>query len=270
MKRARVSMVAAALAVIGLGAVLYGCGEGGSASAPEDEAAKQQFLSERGKDATPGTMTDTISYGNGGPGSMPPGIFGTVEKVDGSNISVKSDFDGKVTTLQIAADAKIHKQVDAQPSDIKQGESVMVVGDKNGEVVEARLVQIGVPDGAPGGPMVVGKPGSAGGPDKDMVGGGPVIVGGAPPDGGLAAGPISPPTFGTVEKVDGNQITLKTREGDTLTVQLSDYTRLQKQAEIKASGINAGDTLTAIGTQNGDVFEATTVQIISGSLKPAP
>jgi hypothetical protein len=267
MKRPRFSMVVAALAVVGLGALLYGCGEGGTAGVPEDQAARQQFLSERGKDATPGTMTDTITYGSSGPNSSPPGIFGTVEKVDGSNISVKNELDGKVTTLQIAADTKIHKQVDAQPSDIKQGESVMVVGDKNGEEVEARLVQIGVPDGAPGGPMVVGKPG---GSEKEVVGGGPFIVGGAPPDGGEASAPMSPPTFGIVEKVDGKQITLKTREGDTLTVQLSDDTRLQKQAEIKASDIKAGDTLTATGTQNGDIFEATTVQIISGSVKPAP
>jgi hypothetical protein len=270
MKKARLSMVAAALAVVGLGALLYGCGESGTANAPEDQAAKEQFLSERAKDATPGTMTDTISYSNGRQGNMPPGIFGTVEKVDGGEISVKNELDGNVTTLQLADGAMIHKQVDAQPSDIKQGESVMVVGEKNGEVVEARLVQIGVPDGVPGGPVVVGRPGAAGGPDKDMAGGGPVIVGDVPPDGGQAGGPISPPTFGTVEKVDGKQITLKTREGDTLTVQLSDDTRLQKQAEIKASDIKAGDTLTATGTQNGGIFEATTVQIISGSIKSTP
>ncbi|HYP41805.1 MAG TPA: hypothetical protein VEX13_15720, partial [Chloroflexia bacterium] len=101
MKRVRLSMVAATLAVVGLGALLYGCGEGGDASAPEDQAAKEQFLSERGKDATPGMMTDTISYGNGGPNSSPPGIFGTVEKVDGSKISVKNELDGSISTLQL-------------------------------------------------------------------------------------------------------------------------------------------------------------------------
>ncbi|MDQ3928644.1 MAG: hypothetical protein M3328_05800 [Chloroflexota bacterium] len=270
MKQVRLSAAVVALAVVGLGTLLlYSCGGSGSASVPEDRAAKEQFFSERGTGATPGTITDTITYGNGQPGGagMPPGIFGTVENVEGSKIRVKNDLDGSVSTLQLVADAKIHKQIDAQASEIKQGDNMMVVGEKKGEVVEARLVQIGTPDGAPGGQMVIPKPSGAGEPG---TAGGPFIVGGAPPDGGQAGIPMSPPTFGSVEKVDGNTITLKTSEGSTLAVQLSDDTLLQKQAEIKTSDIKPGDTLTATGKQNGDIFEAATVQIVSGFTKPMP
>jgi hypothetical protein len=68
-------------------------------------------------------------------------------------------------------------------------------------------------------------------------------------------------TAGMVSDVSGNTITITTRNGQTLKVQLADNGTVRKQVDGQLSDIKAGEQIVAIGTQNGDTFQATSIQI---------
>ncbi len=76
-----------------------------------------------------------------------PVVVGTVSKVSGNTVTVKTD-DGKSKTVQISADTVIRKDgQEATKSDIKVGEFVRVMGQENSQgVVEAKAVLIGEGD----------------------------------------------------------------------------------------------------------------------------
>ena len=66
---------------------------------------------------------------------------------------------------------------------------------------------------------------------------------------------------GTVSEVSGNTITLTTRNGQTMKVQLAADGTVRKQVDGQLSDITVGTQVVAIGTQNGDTFQATSIQI---------
>jgi len=66
---------------------------------------------------------------------------------------------------------------------------------------------------------------------------------------------------GTVSEVSGNTITITTRNGQTAKVQLADNGTVRKQVDGQLSDIKQGDQIVAVGTQNGDTFQATNIQI---------
>jgi hypothetical protein len=66
---------------------------------------------------------------------------------------------------------------------------------------------------------------------------------------------------GMVSAVDGNTITLTTRNGQTMKVQLAADGTVRKQVDGQLSDITVGTQVVAIGTQNGDTFQATSIQI---------
>jgi hypothetical protein len=66
---------------------------------------------------------------------------------------------------------------------------------------------------------------------------------------------------GTVSEVSGDSITITTRNGQTLKVQLTANGTVRKQVDGQLSDIKQGDQIVAIGTQNGDTFEANSIQI---------
>lgn len=66
---------------------------------------------------------------------------------------------------------------------------------------------------------------------------------------------------GTVSEVSGNTITMTTRNGQTVKVQLAADGTVRKQVDGQLSDIKAGDQIVAAGTQNGDTFAATSIQI---------
>jgi hypothetical protein len=75
--------------------------------------------------------------------------------------------------------------------------------------------------------------------------------------GGFRGGGVT----GMVSAVSGNTITVTTRNGQTMTVQLADQGTVRKQVDGQLSDIKAGDQIVAFGTQNGDTFQATNIQI---------
>src|SRR4051812_29479538 len=66
---------------------------------------------------------------------------------------------------------------------------------------------------------------------------------------------------GMVSAVDGNTITITTRNGQTMKVELAANGTVRKQVDGQLSDITTGEQIVAIGTQNGDTFQATSIQI---------
>lgn len=75
--------------------------------------------------------------------------------------------------------------------------------------------------------------------------------------GGFRGGGVA----GTVSAVSGDTITVTTRNGQTMKVRLAAGGTIRKQVDGQLSDITPGEQIIAIGTQNGDTFQATNIQI---------
>jgi len=291
MKGKRFLVLFAALSVVGMAVILVGCGQ----DASSNSNAQQQFLAERGSGtpvagATPSVVTDTGGF-NGGPGGFGGGfggVFGTIDKIDGNKITVSGFVTNTTTTIELANDAKVYKQAELAASDIKAGDAILATGTQNGSAIDAFTVEVAksgvVADlqGGIGGGRIFG---GGGGQFPPGVSGtpGPRRGNGQFPQGtpgarrqrtpGAVRTPVAGNSFpqgtqvtGTVEKVDGNTITIKpTNAGGAATINLTTNTRIQELTEIKASELQVGNSITAMGTQNGDVYDATRVQVIDAA-----
>jgi hypothetical protein len=266
-------MALSIVGLLGVGLLLAGCGGdtgSGSGSTSSSDAAKQQFLNDRGG-GTPGPGTPVVA-GQGGR----PGVFGTIDKIDGNNITVKSQADGSETVVQPASGAMIGKQADAQASDVVVGANIVAMGAMNGSSLDAQTIQIGNGNfigfgGGGGGRGFNGTPGTGNGQGG---GGGRFRVGangtpgpnesGTPGPGG-PGGPGRNFAAGKVASVNGNTITLNMPNGSTGTVATSNSTRYQKEATIQLSDLKVGDNVVAGGQLSGDgtVFEANSIQVVT-------
>jgi len=70
-----------------------------------------------------------------------------------------------------------------------------------------------------------------------------------------------------VSDVSGNTITITTRNGQTMKVQLAADGTVRKQVAGQLSDIKQGDQILATGTQNGDTFSCQK-PLRSGASKP--
>jgi hypothetical protein len=237
-----------------LASALGACGLPGGTSGQQNQDAAQQFLTER-NGGTP------VAIGAGGPNAP---VVGSIESVDGSKLSVKRQMEGTTTTVQLAAGAKILKNVDAQLSEVKTSDTATAFGTKQGDVFQADLLRLGGGDGAFGGPVFIDRSNGQATGDAPATGGAAdggadkVIIGGP---GGESAMPV----IGTVETIDGRRIVLKDQAGVSTTVQLTDSAKIQKQAEVPPAELTAGTFIFATGSHDGDIYQATQVQIL-----PAP
>jgi outer membrane murein-binding lipoprotein Lpp len=81
--------------------------------------------------------------------------------------------------------------------------------------------------------------------------------------------PTSRATVGTVEKVEGSLITLKTST-DTVLVNTGNSTSIQKMAEGSLADISPGENITVSGNKNADgSIEARSITITSGFTLPS-
>ncbi len=70
------------------------------------------------------------------------------------------------------------------------------------------------------------------------------------------------PVMGMVEQVDGTTISVKgPLDKSRKTVQLGEATQILKQTEVQPTELKVGDTITAFGTEAGEVFQARDIQI---------
>ena len=309
MKLKKTVMVFPALAILSMGLLLSACGDPAGASTSGTSStntgtndAKSAFLADRG--GTPGVNSSGTPLPGGG--NRAPGEIGAVEKVDGNKITIKRMQDGTEVVVQLADGAKINKQATAQASDIKTGDTVTAIGTKTGDTITAETVNIGtggfggfggrgnfggrgvngtpvpggngddtgaVPFGTPsagngtGGnrPFPRGTPGAGfggNGQGRGNFGGGANAQGtpGVPRD----------VATGTVQKIDGNTITLQASDGTTSTFTIASDARIQQSVEIQPADLKAGDVIFATGQLNGDVFSATAVQVTENFGQPTP
>jgi hypothetical protein len=66
---------------------------------------------------------------------------------------------------------------------------------------------------------------------------------------------------GTVSAISGDTITISMRNGETAKVQLAADGTVRKQVNGQLSDITPGEQIVAFGAQNGDMFQATSIQI---------
>jgi hypothetical protein len=78
---------------------------------------------------------------------------------------------------------------------------------------------------------------------------------------GQAGGNFRGGAAGTVSEVAGNTITITTRNGQTMKIELAANGTVRKQVDGQISDITTGEQIVAMGTQNGDTFQATSIQI---------
>ena len=70
---------------------------------------------------------------------------------------------------------------------------------------------------------------------------------------------------GTVQKVEGNTLTVTSAQGETVTVQLTDSTPIEKTVAGSASDLTAGANVLVIGTRSGNNVAATAIQLTDGA-----
>lgn len=141
---------AAALVLVGVAAFLGGQQLGIDQGIQRRAQATQEFFAQRG----------------GGPGGAPgqggnrnlARVSGVVEQNDGKSLII-SLTDGTKVTVALAADGVVRRQVDGQLSDLKVGETVLALGARTGDTLQATMVQIGGQFGPPGQPAQGGQGG---------------------------------------------------------------------------------------------------------------
>lgn len=118
----------------------------------------------------------------------------------------------------------------------------MMVG-KNQTMASAAAVSMNFPEGFQAGD------GAA------LPGDGTRPVGGRGQGGAFAAPAGDLPggmTFGEIESIDGNTLTLTTQAGGTVTVQVTDTTLIEKNASVDVADLAVGESVIVSGSDNDD------------------
>lgn len=175
-------------------------------------------------------------------------MMGVIEKVDGRTVQLKRPMLGQTVTVQLAENAKIVMQADAEPSEIQPGDQVSLIGEQQGDVFNANFVQVGPAGAMGGGPLAVGAPTAPSGAPNTVQSTGESAMAGA--------------VSGTVESVDGSKLTVKTGDGKTLTVQLADDIGIRKQKQVGPEALETGKFVIASGSQKDGGFEIAEMEVL--------
>lgn len=109
-------------------------------------------------------------------------------------------------------------------------------------------------------PNAAGGTGAAGG--QGFFGGG---AGGGAGGAGGGAGAARRGVAGTIEKVEGNLLTVSSAQGETVTVQLADDTPIQKTVAGSKSDLTVGANILVVGTRSGNNVAPTDIQLTNGA-----
>jgi hypothetical protein len=78
----------------------------------------------------------------------------------------------------------------------------------------------------------------------------------------IGSGGPNAPVLGVIEMIDGRTLTVKRPiAGSASTIQLADGAAIRKDVEAQLGEIKAGDHLTAFGSRQGEVFQATLLRL---------
>lgn len=237
-------LVASVMVMCGLSA----CGQPQATTGAGDQAS-QQFLAERGASPAAAGGTQGMSQ------KMP--VIGLVKQVEGNTIKLQDPMSGTEHTIEVGADTKIRTQASVEVSAVAAGDALTAFGKGSGGEFEAEFVQIGGGGTLSGGPLTVGGPTGSDAQGNALAGG---PAGGAEDNGQSVAG--------TVERVDGQQIVVKSADGKTVNLKLASGGSIQKEQMIQAGGVEAGKLIIANGEQKGSTFAATDIEVLPAP--PAP
>ncbi len=169
--------------------------------------------------------------GHGGPGGSPPAAVGTVATVGSNSFTIKTK-DGTTVTVDVSSSTTYRDRDVTSPTlaNVTVGEMVAAFGTETSNTVTATSVDIGGPGG----------PGGHGGP------------GGSPPA-----------AVGTVATVGSNSFTIKTKDGTTVTVDVSSSTTYRDRdvTSPTLANVTVGEMVAAFGTETSNTVTATSVDI---------
>jgi len=200
-------------------------------------------------------FADTASTQGNHWGERPPGVFGIVQSISGSTLSVQSQMPGEGTSAATysvnASGATVTKNGAASSlSAVATGDRVMVEGTVSGTSVTATAVHDGMPQG--------GREGMRGGPgawgNASSTRGMPMMEGAAMPQGNG-----QPVIGGTVSSVNGSTISLANKGNTTYTVDASSATVFKNNATSSIGNVATGDSIIVQGSVNGTSVTASSV-----------
>jgi preprotein translocase subunit YajC len=166
-------------------------------------------------------------------GGTPPVAFGTVKSVGDGTFTITAR-DGTTVTVNVSGATTYHDRAVTSPTiaNVTVGAHVAVFGTDTSNVVTATSVAIG-------------------GPGGDMTG----------PGRGLGGSP--PVALGTVTSVEDGTFTITTRDGKTVTVNVSGATTYHDRAVTSPTiaNVTVGAHVAVFGTDTSNVVTATSVAI---------
>jgi hypothetical protein len=226
-------------------ALLVACGQPAS-----DNRASEQFLTER-NDGTP------VALG-AAPANAP--LVGEVEKVDGRAITVKPLYGGAAVVVTLAEGSSIRSFAPADRAALQPGVALSALGRERDGVFEAERIRIGDAGAADAGPVIMTTDKQAAPGDGTPEPGQFVRSSG---DMTVGSGDMPAMLAGSIEVIDGAEVTLKTAEGTTAQFRIAPATVIEQRAERQPSELKPGATVAAFGKRDGDQLAATRVDLLT-------
>lgn len=209
-----------------------------------------------------GDNTGAGPQGNFAPGggrAFGGGVIGTVASVEGSSFSVQpgqGSSDSEVVRVETTGDTTFARSSQGTASDLESGDNVVVIGERSGDgITAAAITDSGdvVDDGFPR-PNGDGRPDGFNPPDDFQP-----PAGVEPPQGGrFRAGGF---TTGTIESINGSQLTVKTSDGNVVAVGIGSDTTISVVERTTVADVHQGDTVRVNGDRNGSTVTASSVQL---------
>jgi hypothetical protein len=200
--------------------------------------------------ASTGNGNTNSGNGNGGPAFQTrfPGANGEITAINGSTLTLK-DRQGQSVQVKTTNSTTVTVEKTVGVDAIKTGDRITVAGDGSGSAIAATRItvtdlQINGRGGGQGGPPPAGAPG--GGNFTPPTGGQRRNFGGENGN-GQAPGGFA---VGTVTKVDGGTITIKSFDGATKTVTTSSTTKVMKGEKGSLSDLKVGQNVRATGDKD--------------------
>jgi hypothetical protein len=188
-------------------------------------------------------------------------MSGTVAKVEGSTITV-TEQDGTVTKAVVSSNTTYVKDSTLTVADIKVGDTVTAIGQagSDGTIAAVQLTDGNVAQTA--GAFV--RQGATGRNAGGQGGQGGAATGGAR-TGGAGQFANASTVTGTVQKIDGQTLTVAEQNGQTVTVTIGTNTRLRKAASAALADVTAGAQVTIVGQTGSDGSITATIVTISAA-----
>lgn len=199
--------------------------------------------------------------GAGFPGGAGRGTRGEVTKIEGSKLTVQATApQGSTSTVVVetSAGTEVTEFVEGALSDLKTGDTVVVMGQEASGSITATSISAGemrFGGGAGQRPPDGFQPPEGFRPPAGAPGGGarPQAPAGGQRPGGFTAGEIT--------SISDAAITIKDQDGDTVTVTTTAETVVRVTKSLKVSDIEVGDTITATGETSNGILKASSIRI---------